>query len=62
MLILSYVIKHIITNRTIFQYLFYVLFALYNKRWINIRIQVRIYIRILYLSFEKIYDKFKVYF
>jgi hypothetical protein len=37
--------------------MFYVLFVLYNKKVKNIRICIRI----LYLSFEKIYDKFWVY-
>jgi hypothetical protein len=57
MLIFSYVIKHIIINKNkILQKLVYTLFAHYNKKMKNICI------RILYLSFEKIYDKFEIYF
>jgi hypothetical protein len=49
MLIFSYVIKHVITNKNkIFHKLFYVLFAPYNKKykkiWIHICIVSKFYI------------------
>jgi hypothetical protein len=55
---LFYVIKHIIANKdNIFFKLFYALFSPYNKKVKNIQICIQS----LYLSFEKIHDKFKVY-
>jgi hypothetical protein len=52
MLIFSYVIKHIIINKNkILHKLFYILFAM--KKYL--------YLLNLYISFGKIYDKFKIY-
>jgi hypothetical protein len=62
MLNFSYAIKHIITNKNkILHKLFYVLFAPYNNKK-NKKLP-KLFLnpyRSLYLSFEKIYDKFKV--
>jgi hypothetical protein len=56
MVILSYVLKHIITNKNkILNKLFYVLFAPYNKK--KLKILPNLFsnpYRILYLPFEKI--------
>lgn len=38
------------------------LFTPYNKKYENICIRIQICIQFLYLSYENIYDKFKVYF
>jgi hypothetical protein len=54
MLNFSYVIKHIIINKNKILYkLFYALFVLATKK-------VKKYIWILYLSFEKVYNKFEI--
>jgi hypothetical protein len=59
MVIFSYVIKHIITNKNkILHKLFYALFAQRNKNGENNPICIYVYTRILYLTFEKIFDKF----
>ena len=56
MVIISYIIKHIITNKNkILHKLFYALFAPYNKKkWKTIPNLFPNPYRILYLSFEKI--------
>jgi hypothetical protein len=63
MLIFSCFIKHIITYKNkILHKLFYTLFAPYNKK---MKKYMYLYLngtRILYLSFEKIYDKFDIFY
>jgi uncharacterized UBP type Zn finger protein len=62
MLIFFYVIKHIVTYKNkILHKSFYILFSLYNKEGKNYLYLYPNDTRILYLSLEKIYDKFKVY-
>lgn len=64
MVILCYVLKHIITNKNKTLYkLFYILFAPYNEK--KLKKLPNLFsnpYQILYLSFEKIYDKFEIYF
>jgi hypothetical protein len=55
MLIFSYIIKHIVTNKNkILHKLFYVLFAPYKKKVKKLPNLFSNPYRILYLSFEKI--------
>jgi hypothetical protein len=61
MVIFCYVLKNIIINKNkILHKLFYVLFAPYNKK--KLKKTLNLFsnpYRILYLSFEKIYDEFE---